>query len=73
MSRQFKYFSEKLLFSKTTFRGSRFLQCFIYYHQLSIARYQVSFYANNYFEKLPIESSAFKGDLLRYGVTWHRM
>ena len=27
-----------------------------YYQQLSIACYQVSFYANNYFEKLPIVS-----------------
>ena len=30
------------------------------YHQLSIARYQVIFCANNYFEWLPIVSSAFK-------------
>ena len=33
---------------------------FFYYQQLSIARYQVSFYASNYFELLPIVSSAFK-------------
>ena len=32
----------------------------LYYKQLSIARYQVSFYANIYFEQLPIVSSAFK-------------
>ena len=32
------------------FRGSRFSQCFVYYQQLSIAHYQVSFYGNNYFE-----------------------
>ena len=31
-----------------------------YYQQLSIACYQVSFYANNYFELLPIEFSTFK-------------
>ena len=30
-----------------------------YYQQLSNAPYQVSFYANNYFEYLPIVSSAF--------------
>ena len=33
----------------------------LYYQQLSITRYQVRFYANNYFEKLPIVSTAFKG------------
>ena len=33
----------------------------LYYQQLSIACYQVSFHANNYFEKLPIVSSTFKG------------
>ena len=31
----------------------------LYYQQLSIACQQVSFYANNYFEKLPKVSSAF--------------
>ena len=31
----------------------------LYYQQLSIARYQVGFYANNYFEYTPIVSSAF--------------
>ena len=31
-----------------------------YYQQLSINQYQVSFYAENYFEQLPIVSSAFK-------------
>ena len=31
------------------------------YLQLSIARYQVQFDANNYFEQLPLVSSAFKG------------
>ena len=39
-------------------RGSRFLQC-LFYQQLSIACYQVSFYANNYFEWLPIVSTTF--------------
>ena len=29
------------------------------YQQLSYARYQVSFYTNNYFEYLPIVSGAF--------------
>ena len=33
----------------------------LYYQQLSIAGYQVSFSANNYFEQLSIVSSAFKG------------
>ena len=39
----------KLLFPRKVryFRGSRFSQCFIHYQQLSIARYQVRFYANN--------------------------
>ena len=32
----------------------------LYYQQLSIARYRVSFYANDYFELLPIVSSAIK-------------
>ena len=39
------------------FTGSRFPQCFNY-QQLCIAHYQVSFYANNCFELLPIVSSA---------------
>ena len=32
------------------FRRSRFSQCFIGYQPLPITRYQVRFYANNYFE-----------------------
>ena len=32
----------------------------LYYKQLSIACYQVSFYANNCFEQLPVMSSVFK-------------
>ena len=32
----------------------------LYYQQLYIACYQVSYYANNYFEQLPIVSTAFK-------------
>ena len=32
----------------------------LYYQQLSITRYQVSFHANNLFELLPIVSTAFK-------------
>ena len=31
----------------------------LYYQQLSITHYQVRFYANNYFEKLPIVSICF--------------
>ena len=41
----------------------------LYYHQLSIARYQVIFCANNYFEWLPIVSSAFKFRVHNQGVT----
>ena len=34
----------------------------VLYHQpLPITRYQVRFYADNYFEQLPIVSTAFKG------------
>ena len=33
----------------------------LYYPQLPITRYQVRFYAYNYFEYLPIMSTAFKG------------
>ena len=32
------------------FRESNFSQCFLYYQQLYVARYQVSFYANKQFE-----------------------
>ena len=32
----------------------------LYYQQLPIIRYQVRFYANNYFEKLPIVPTALK-------------
>ena len=32
----------------------------LYYQQHPITRYQVRFYANNYFEQLPIVSTAFK-------------
>ena len=42
-------------FSKTTLLQRKLL------HQLSIAGYQRGFYANNYFEYLPIVYSAFKG------------
>ena len=38
------------------FRVGHFSQCFILYHQLSIARNQVSFYAHNYFEYSQIVS-----------------
>ena len=35
----------------------------VLYHQpLPITRHQVKFYANNYFESLPIVSTAFKGN-----------
>ena len=43
---------------KLYYRGSPFSN-FVYYQQLSIACYLVSFYANNYFEYLPKVSSAF--------------
>ena len=50
----------KLLVSRKPlhFRGSRFSQCFIP-QPLPITRYQVRFYANNYFEYLPIVSTVF--------------
>ena len=32
----------------------------LYYQQFSITHYQVSFYANNVFEQVPIVSTAFK-------------
>ena len=44
---QIKYFTEKLLLEVVVSHNV------LYYQQLSIARYQVSFYANNYFEQLP--------------------
>ena len=48
------------------FRGSRYLQCFILSNQpLLITRYHVRFYANNYFEKLPIMSTAFKDAIFK--------
>ena len=47
---QFKYFTEKLLLSqKLTSEGAVSLNV-LYYQQLSTTPYQVSFYANNYFE-----------------------
>ena len=56
----------KLLLSQKLryFRGSRFSQCFILSHyykatRLPITRYQVRFHADNYFEYLPIVSTAF--------------
>ena len=51
----------KLLLSRKLryFKGSRFSHV-LYYQQLSIASYRVIFYANKYFELLPIVSTAFK-------------
>ena len=48
---KFKYLSGKLLLSQKLcyFRGSRFTHV-LYYQQLSMACYQVIFYAKNYFE-----------------------
>ena len=48
---QFKYFTEKLLLSQklVTSEGA-VTHNVLYYQQLSNARYQVSFYAHNYFE-----------------------
>ena len=43
----------------------------LYCQQLSIACYQVSFYANKYVEYLPILSSAFKGLLLDQEIERH--
>ena len=37
----------------------------LYYQPLPITRYQVRFYAKNYFEQLPIVSTAFKDKLPR--------
>ena len=51
----FKYFTEKLLLSQKLC----YSQCFTPDQHLSIARYRVSFYANNYSEQLPILSSTF--------------
>ena len=61
MPEVFKYLSEKLPLSHELryFRGSRFSQCCIH-QQLFIARYQVHFYANTYFELLPTVYGAFK-------------
>ena len=51
VSNQFKYLSEKLLLSQNyvTSEGA-VSHNVLYYQQLTIARYPVSFYANNYFE-----------------------
>ena len=38
----------------------------LYYQQLSITRYQVSFYAKNQFEQLPVVSSAFNSKETKY-------
>ena len=59
---KFKYFIQKLLRSRklNTSEGA-ISHKILYYQQLSINRWQVSIYANNYFEWLPIVYSAFKG------------
>ena len=51
VSSSIQIFSEKLLLSQNyvTSEGA-VSHNVLYYQQLSIARYQVSFYANNYFE-----------------------
>ena len=46
-------------FAKTTSEGA-VTHNGLHYQQLPNARYQVRFYANNYFEKLPRVSTAFK-------------
>ena len=52
-------------FLKTTFfREGAVCHNVLYYQQFSTACYQVILYANNYFEELPIVSSAFKQPLL---------
>ena len=51
-------------FSKTApLQREPFLTIFFYYQPLPTTRYQVRFYANNYFEQLPIVSNAFKTDV----------
>ena len=63
VSKSIQIFLREITSSSKTiryFRGSRFSQCFILYQQLSIARYHLGFYCNNYFEKLPIVSSVLK-------------
>ena len=59
----------KLLLSRKLwqFRGSRFSQC-LYHQPLPITCHQERFYANNYFEKLPIVSTALK--LNGWAVNW---
>ena len=57
----FYYLSEKLPLSQNLhyFRGA-VSHNVLYYQQLAVTHNQVSFYANNYFEYLPIVSSSFK-------------
>ena len=43
----------------------------LYYQPLPITRYQVRFYANNYFEQLPIVSTAFMW-VLRHCMVWYQ-
>ena len=51
------------LFSKTS--EGAFFHNVLYYQPLPTTRYQVRFYANNYFEQLPTVSTAFKLNVLQ--------
>ena len=54
-------FVENYSFSKTMcLQREPFLTMFLFYQQLRTTRYQVTFYANTYFEQLTIVSTAFK-------------
>ena len=70
----FETSSAKSEVSKSTWKITFFLEKYatsegavphnvLYYQPLPITRYQVRFYANNYFEQLPIVSIAFKGSM----------
>ena len=58
---RFKYFREKLPLSQKYVTSEGVVSHNVLnYHQLFVAHYQVSFYANIYFESLPNVSSAFE-------------
>ena len=50
---KFKYLSENYFFLENYVTSEGAVSQPTFYQQLSIACYRVSFYANNYFEKLP--------------------
>ena len=53
----------------TSEKERNFSHIVLYYHQLSIARYQVSFYANNYCEQIPIVSMPLIWSRLNFFLT----